>query len=230
MIQRHFPKFWDNMVIDVILVCISGRLPNTWFGIILIPKIDPHTKWHIRSQFFAGGKRFLNQFIQFILTLSPGFCQDIFCNGVTVLLVGYNNTPLPAPIFPLSDCSRSIFSSACHYLFLLHDLTKKISNDICGLLSHVFGHMGISIQRKGGVCVPQYPSQGLRIDSACQGMCSECVTQIVETDRRQSRLLEQSFHLMIGSRGCHWRFRTNRIRKNPLTIRSKSSHNILFSY
>ena len=61
----------------------------------------------------------------------------------------------------------------------------------------------------------QHAGQGLHIHTAGDRHRGECVTQIVEADTGQSRVLEQRFHVGVGAAGVDGVLRPHRIREYP---------------
>ena len=76
--------------------------------------------------------------------------------------------------------------------------------------------MGVGVQRKAGVGMPEDSRQGFRIHAARQRVSGEGVAQIVEADAGQPCPLEERFHVAISRIGIDGIFRLHRIREYPL--------------
>ena len=76
--------------------------------------------------------------------------------------------------------------------------------------------MGVGVQREGGIGVAQDARQRFGVHAAGEGVGSEGVAQIMETDAGESCPLEERFHVAIGCIGVDGIFRLHRVREYPL--------------
>ena len=64
---------------------------------------------------------------------------------------------------------------------------------------HIRCDVGVGVQREAGVGMPQNPRQGFGIHAAGDGVGGEGVAQIMEADVRQSRFVQNRFHVRVGA-------------------------------
>ena len=80
--------------------------------------------------------------------------------------------------------------SAC--LRDLSDLCHEAAHFLCGLLLHLPCDVGVGAERKASVVVAQHAADGFHIYTVLQCQGRECVSQVVEPDMLQPRVLEDT--------------------------------------
>ena len=93
--------------------------------------------------------------------------------------------------FP-NGCAFSLYSGASFEsrFRLLHSLRDEVSHLLCGILLHLASGMGVGGECEAGVVVPQHTGDRLDVHAVPECHRCECVSQIVEAQVLQSRILE----------------------------------------
>ena len=59
--------------------------------------------------------------------------------------------------------------------------------------------MGVGAEGESGIVMAQHAGHGLHIHTVLQGRGGEGVAQIMEADVRQSRFVQNRFHVRVGA-------------------------------
>ena len=76
------------------------------------------------------------------------------------------------------------------FFFCSHHLCHETAHFLRGLLLHLPCDVGVGAERKARVVVPEHTADGFHIYAVLQCQGRECMSQVVEPDMLQSRVLE----------------------------------------
>ena len=123
LFQLHTAKLRNDVMIDGVVVKLSGRVSHLRLDVNGVPQLQPLfervTACVHRIEFFAV----LNGSTQFIFDFCLCLTEHIFRDCFSVCIVSSSVSAFPASVFPLSNVAFAVSSSFWHRIYLLRFLS-----------------------------------------------------------------------------------------------------------
>ena len=119
LFQLHTSKFWNDVVIDGVVIKLFGRVSHLRLDVNGVPELQPLFERIAASLHRIELLAVLNGSSQLIFDFCLCLSKHIFRDCFSVYIVSSGVSAFPASVFALADISFTVCSSFRHRVYLL---------------------------------------------------------------------------------------------------------------
>ena len=193
LFQLHTAKLRNDVMIDGVVVKLSGRVSHLRLDINGVPELQPLFERIAASLHRIELLTVLNRGPQFVLDLCLCFAKHIFRNRLSVCIISGSVPTFPPAIFALANIPFAVGASFRHRVYLLrfrlaHTITTSTAeSQVQSSFTHIFvphtadpANRGISRVKRQSVCRSEMRGNG------CHGRV--CTLRLWKCQGRQQHL------------------------------------------